>query len=936
MEFLLVLIIGAFLFAVCGVIGLIGRTKRLGEDLEKIRREIHSVSGKLNDLVRSAAADPRANQAVEAPAQTSPGANPEPRTAPLPPVEAVFADSGPELSAVKPEGPAPLREVPVPKNQAAIPERAGNGLPAGIAAFIHGGNIWAAGGVILLIVAFAMLMTYMARRGFFTLEMRIVAAAISGLVMLVAGWALRKRRPLYFLILQGGGIGILYLTVFAAHKLTAYFPAQAALALISVLIPAALIIAIFQNSQTLAFFGFLGGFAAPILLSGGGSIIFLFVYYAALSLGILAISFFRSWKLTAVLGFAASFGVTLKWITEAYTASDFAYTETFLVLFIVIYTLIGILLLARNAGTNGEKKNLYLELTLIFGTPFLGAAAQWKVFSVIEHGYALVSLLFAIFYIILAFALLRRNARRGKVWKIPPFLVEAYGALALILANLVVPLELSGFLSSAIWAAEGVVVYWMGLRRGNGRVLAAGLVIHAAAALVFLTEGPGAVYGPLRSAAFTGTLVITASALALLALTKKIPRDSAGPPLRYPFLSQTWYTALLVVWSLVWYFAGWGVELRRIFDGYLNLDAFAAWAFIAASGSALLFFALSKLFGIALLNIAAAPSLVIAFFAMIVPLTRRFVRYFFDDFTTIFTYNYLGGLWLWAWIGFAAVHILILILSKKHAASAGCQAAEKVRALWLFVCLLVVLPVLTASLRYLTASINLAASWTALAGIAPLLAALLALSRAFKKIAGAGESFRLFTGTFLPWLLCGAAALWFGVTLFMPGNPSPLPLYIPVLNPLELQEALCAAVIIITQSASRAARLPSMSRPAVFVVADVMGFFWITAMLARTVHFFAGIPFGGVGDSDAFNLALFIFWAFWGIGHIVLGHRLSLRPVWIAGAILTTADIAKLLLLDLAGIGTPARIASFFIAGLALLFIGWAAPLPPSLKKDGA
>jgi uncharacterized membrane protein len=170
----------------------------------------------------------------------------------------------------------------------------------------------------------------------------------------------------------------------------------------------------------------------------------------------------------------------------------------------------------------------------------------------------------------------------------------------------------------------------------------------------------------------------------------------------------------------------------------------------------------------------------------------------------------------------------------------------------------------------------------------------------------------------------------------MPGSPAPLPLYLPVLNPLELQEALCAVVIVITQMAARRAGLPSMSRPAVFVVADVMGFFWITALLARSVHFFAGVPFDRVGYSDAFNLALFIFWAFWGIGHIILGYRLALRPLWIAGAILTVMDIAKLLLLDMVNTGTPAKIVSFFIAGLVLLFIGWAAPLPPSQKKEGA
>jgi uncharacterized membrane protein len=36
----------------------------------------------------------------------------------------------------------------------------------------------------------------------------------------------------------------------------------------------------------------------------------------------------------------------------------------------------------------------------------------------------------------------------------------------------------------------------------------------------------------------------------------------------------------------------------------------------------------------------------------------------------------------------------------------------------------------------------------------------------------------------------------------------------------------------------------------------------------------------------------------------------------------------------MAGISVPYRILSFFIAGLILLFIGWAAPLPPARQKE--
>jgi uncharacterized membrane protein len=927
-EILLVLITaGIPLFSFIAVIWLLVRVKKLGGELEELRgltkaeRNVYvppepavpavsaeTTQGGADLMARLYGHIPRTTAArPDAPVDTLPGA-PEPEVAPA-------ADTVTSVPDTQAASGGTWRET------AAEPSGAESGALSGaVAAFIHSGNIWAAGGVILLIAAFAMLMTYMARRGFFTLEMRIAAAALSGLLMLVAGWTLRKRRPLYFLILQGGGIGILYLTVFAAYKLTGYFPVEAALVLMSILVPAAVIIALFQNSQTLAFFGFLGGFAAPVLLPPGDSAAFLFAYYTVLSLGILALAFFRSWKWTAILGFAASFGVTLFYLAS-YTADNFAVTESFLAASIVIYTAQGIILLVKPHDKTNPPHDFYLEILLILGTPLLGAGAQWKVFSVIKHGYALVSVIFAVFYLVLAFVLLKRKIR------VPPLLVEAYGALALFLANLVIPLELSGSLSSAIWAAEGAVVFFIGIRRGAVRVLAAGLVFHAAAALAFIAERPIAAYGPLRSAAFTGALVIAASAFVMFVLTAKAKQKLPG------FFGETGYRTLLALWILAWWFCGWGAELWRISGR--TWDDFAAWSFIAASGSAVFFFVLSKLPDAAVLNVASAPSLAIACCAMIGPLAKRFVLVFFEDPTTVFTHNYFKGTWLWAWIIFIVSHAVILSVSRKTGTTpeTGGGLDEKIQAPWIFACVLLVLPVLTASLRYLTSSFNLAPSWTALAGIAPLLASLLVLAGLFRRIAGAGENFRLFNGTFLPWTLCGAAMLWFLVTLFMKGNPAPLPLYIPVLNPLELQEALCAAVVIFTQIKAREAGLPSIPRPGVFILADIMAFCWITAMLARCVHFWGGIPSGEVAASEAYSLCLLVFWAFWGIGHIITGHRLALRPVWIAGAVLTVTDIAKLLLLDMANTGTAVRIVSFFISGLVLLFIGWAAPLPPAEKK---
>ena len=184
---------------------------------------------------------------------------------------------------------------------------------------------------------------------------------------------------------------------------------------------------------------------------------------------------------------------------------------------------------------------------------------------------------------------------------------------------------------------------------------------------------------------------------------------------------------------------------------------------------------------------------------------------------------------------------------------------------------------------------------------------------------------------YLPLLLCCATTAWFLGTLFSAGNPDPLPVYIPLLNPLDLMQAFSIMIIALWQlQAGRADGIRSLSRRALITIMDIMVFLWLIAMVARASHYLFAIPMSGLAASGQFHLLLFILWGLYGIGHIIAGHKLPLRRVWLAGAALTVVDIAKLLLVDLAHTETITRIISFFVAGLLLLFIGWVAPLPPA------
>jgi uncharacterized membrane protein len=250
--------------------------------------------------------------------------------------------------------------------------------------------------------------------------------------------------------------------------------------------------------------------------------------------------------------------------------------------------------------------------------------------------------------------------------------------------------------------------------------------------------------------------------------------------------------------------------------------------------------------------------------------------------------------------------------------------------------ILIGLTILTAEGRAATNRWGLSESWTGLAGLLPLLVSLGALILWTRAFPVPETPYRTVLYGVLPVIQCGILGLWFLVTLSMPGSPAPLPRYIPVLSPLDIQQAFCAALILVWHIHARRIRdVPALKGGPLFVLGDILVFLWITAIIARCVHFYGGVSWPLVIHAGAFNLAFFIFLALWGIGHIIAGHKRALRPAWLAGAVLTVADLVKLLLIDLAQAGTMARIISFFIAGVVLLFIGWAAPLPPTRQKSG-
>lgn len=128
-------------------------------------------------------------------------------------------------------------------------------LVSAVHGYLTGGNTLVRVGVIVLFFGVAFLLRYVAEHSRLSIELRLSGVALGAIGLLVLGWRLRRRRAGYAFALQGGAVGILYLTVFAALRLYALLPPTLAFTVLVLIAALSAVLAVLQDSQGFALLG---------------------------------------------------------------------------------------------------------------------------------------------------------------------------------------------------------------------------------------------------------------------------------------------------------------------------------------------------------------------------------------------------------------------------------------------------------------------------------------------------------------------------------------------------------------------------------------------------------------------------------------------------------------------------------------------------------
>lgn len=789
--------------------------------------------------------------------------------------------------------------------------------------YFTGGNIFVRIGIIILFFGVSFLLKYVSDRGFFPIEYRLIGVVVGAMFLLGLGWRLRHKNETYALLLQGAGIGVLYLDIFAAYNLYQLIPPIAAFALLFIVSMFSAALAVLQDSKSLAVLGFSGGFLAPILASSGSNNhVSLFSYYAVLNIAIVAIAWFKAWRGLNLLGFAFTFIIGTVWGVLSYNSDKFSTTEPFLILFFVFYVLIAVFYALRQPSKPVlGKGGGYVDGTLLFGVPLAASGLQYYLVKDMQYGVSISSFVVGAFYLILAWFIWKRKGVGLKL------LSEAFLALGVIFASMAIPFALAPTQTAAAWALEGAGLIWLGSRQNRISVRVFGVLLQIAAGAIYLWRFD---YLPNMTAFINGDFISSMMVAVSGILSARL--------LIKPFEGQkSWEKAVspaLLVWGLIWLIGGFTLQ---ILDYYPE-------KFLPSI--MLISISLLSLF-LGVLAVRSKPiwkhALIAAFSLFVIVLFLGLLQAVIALFSSTTSYHpsiFYG--WL-AWPLVAFVYYFLLYQAQKH------ELFPRFQSFFHTVLLMTIVLLITLEGYYwIENQFEIRSAWLAIWFAIPAILALWMIIKAkLWPFSTHNVSYKRYSGSILAVVL----ALWSFAAIFDKGTSDPLP-WLPLLNPIDVTVMIIfitlfkwwqsSAVVFTEQKATQESSLETPDKNFVsinrkifnkrlFVMGfAVLAFLWLNFTLFRVAHHWFAIPYNenAMYASSLVQTAVSILWAFTGVVLTLFASRKNNRLLWVIGAVLLGLVVLKLFIIDLSALGSLGRVISFLVVGILLTSIGYFAPLP--------
>lgn len=304
-------------------------------------------------------------------------------------------------------------------------------------------------GIAAVVIGVGFFLKYAFDNNWVSFAGRIIIGILIGIIVMAIGQYLRKKYLQYSDLLIGGGMAIIYLSIFASYALYHLVdPMLAFLGMILITI-VGVILSITNATITLAFVAFIGGFITPILIGVNdlGEWITL-TYITILNAGILGILLYKKWTNLVLVGLIGTWIIFSGWLATSYNQELLIPTLLFILVQFLIFTASSVFRIIVE-----KLKANPIDYFVITTTALSFAMVCYNLLMPeYKHYTSLGAVLVAGFYIIIALMAYRENPSDKSINIFLP-------GIAVCFLTVAVPIEFSGPWISAWWFVQSIVLY---------------------------------------------------------------------------------------------------------------------------------------------------------------------------------------------------------------------------------------------------------------------------------------------------------------------------------------------------------------------------------------------------------------------------------------------------------------------------------------------
>jgi uncharacterized membrane protein len=499
------------------------------DDLTEIQNRIAALESGLNEvktLVQQAAA--KRAQAAPPPPEAAPVPPPlftplrakKRPTPPAPPTPAQQAWQSPPPPTQAPVAPSaqPAAARPVSPSYSVPPPSAPQ-RPVRSGEFEANlvGSWFARIGAFAIFLGAAFAFKYAVDRNLISPTGRIAIGVLLGAAFIGWGeWARRKTWPLFAQAVAGGGVAIMYLSVWAGYQLYDLMSSTLALVLLALVVVLGGGLAIRHNSIALAIMAALGGFMNPLLVSTGrGSPSALHLYLLFLNAGILGLAFYKQWRGLTILAMGFTWMLVLGNLFDTSDSQKLAALAFGTVFFLLFQAA----LLAKYRSTDAPTAVEDLVLTALNSLVFFA----FGMLTLPDGAHPLFALVLGL--ALIGLGLGWRSMRPSDTNAVLTFLGLGVGA-----ATTAVALQFEGPVLATVWALEAVLIMAASARAQLSRLRIAGVAVFGLSLLLSLFDsGIGALYDPPRLFFSVDALPFITQVAALAGTSVLLRRRAVSP-----------------------------------------------------------------------------------------------------------------------------------------------------------------------------------------------------------------------------------------------------------------------------------------------------------------------------------------------------------------------------------------------------------------------